>query len=683
MFDWNDQELENVIWGEAGEGDDHIVPYPGGSEQKPVFFGVNIKKERNQDSANVKPAEKQKPVANSDLHSCRLKRNSQDDTRGLSTSGSRMDSWTDLSLSNAAKTDQDSMVTEVSKYDSSGDELAQLDNGSDILHNQAEDREESDFVDYSWANIGSFDDLDKIFSNDDPMFGHSTPLGNDEEPWSSSKDATSSPEKSTNLSMDSPCSRLGAVRSATEIFEHNVECMLDQDKPFTASYENVNAFSSHASQNVHDGMEDVRYTGSKSKLLVKDQRGVGMIGTIMTPAFNSQLDTGTFVAPNDFEEKVNRQRKSSKCSQKSEEKSDARHMQDLYGTWSPPGNQVPKFDGQYGTQMGLPSPSLLLGQQKQLQGPKSLQYKHISNSILSPPVYGTMGNYYSSIAGLPQFRSGEGTHQQVPSGYEVPHCNTNILNKSAEVPLKPLTMTPQEKIEKLRRRQQMRAMLAIKKQQQQLAQKSSHDNQMQLLEAGNIEVDESMSSLPSLDPHSPIEQDDSNTVGIAFDNCSMEETILSRLQDIISKLDIQIRLCIQDSLLRLAQSAMQRQYASDTSSTSKGSRDVEVLAKEEINSYNRFSRVPDMETVTNPIDRTVAHLLFHRPLESTGKLLETPELLCEKKPTDLMSFPMRYWPESSTSDQTLSHNGSEFPCSYAQGDQSKTSNASNTEAMEV
>nr|GEW79258.1 protein LNK2 isoform X2 [Tanacetum cinerariifolium] len=41
------------------------------------------------------------------------------------------------------------------------DEKGQEDN-SQLLDAQADDRKESDFVGYSWANVGSFDDLDKI-----------------------------------------------------------------------------------------------------------------------------------------------------------------------------------------------------------------------------------------------------------------------------------------------------------------------------------------------------------------------------------------------------------------------------------------------------------------------------------------------------------------------------------------
>lgn len=52
---------------------------------------------------------------------------------------------------------------------------------------------------------------------------------------------------------------------------------------------------------------------------------------------------------------------------------------------------------------------------------------------------------------------------------------------------------------------------------------------------------------------------------------------------------MKLRLCIRDSLFRLAQSAMQRQYAGDTFSTNKSSRDEhEVVGQEDINNRNRL-----------------------------------------------------------------------------------------------
>ncbi|KAI9215612.1 hypothetical protein POPTR_T126606v4 [Populus trichocarpa] len=228
---------------------------------------------------------------------------------------------------------------------------------------------------------------------------------------------------------------------------------------------------------------------------------------------------------------------------------------------------------------------------------QQLQYQQISNPFVAPSAYGSTTNPYS-MPGLSHIQSGDFKHQPLASGYEVSSGNANPINKLADCPVKPQRMTPQEKIEKLRR-QQIQAMLAIQKQQQQLVhQKCSQENQIQHVEGADLEV-EDLSTLASFDPNSPIEQDDSNTVSLAVNDYSMEDTVLYRLQDIISKLDVRIRLCIRDSLFRLAQSAMQRHYASDTGSTNNSSRDEQVAAKEETSSQRSNPCLDASEDASN------------------------------------------------------------------------------------
>lgn len=61
------------------------------------------------------------------------------------------------------------------------------------------------------------------------------------------------------------------------------------------------------------------------------------------------------------------------------------------------------------------------------------------------------------------------------------------------------------------------------------------------------------------------------------------------LKQLSLQLDIRIRLCIRHSLFRLAQSAMQRHYTSDMSSTNKSSRDEqENASKHESHSHSRL-----------------------------------------------------------------------------------------------
>lgn len=84
----------------------------------------------------------------------------------------------------------------------------------------------------------------------------------------------------------------------------------------------------------------------------------------------------------------------------------------------------------------------------------------------------------------------------------------------------------------------------------------------------------------------------------------------------------------------------------------------------------------DIETETNPIDRTVAHMLFHRPLELPGRHPETPEspfssrLPCEYKTAGFVSSPMGYSSEGSKYKQNFFYEEQKSPCQIADSQQS-------------
>ena len=233
---------------------------------------------------------------------------------------------------------------------------------------------------------------------------------------------------------------------------------------------------------------------------------------------------------------------------KPEAKSEQKTLPHLYGTWSPSGNSSRQFENQVAPSMLQSPPPSMLNQQRQIPGPESLQYQHIANPFVAPAAYGNVTNTYPTMPVLAHIQSAERKHQPLLSAYEGSPGGANRVSKSVKAPVQPLTMTPQEKIEKLRRRQQMQAMFAIQKQQKQFsnqAPSSSHaitqicppDSQNQHFEEADLEV-EDINTLPPLDPNSPIEQDDSNTVPVAIDDYSVEDTILYRLQDIISKVSL-------------------------------------------------------------------------------------------------------------------------------------------------
>ncbi|XP_011042161.1 PREDICTED: uncharacterized protein LOC105137914 isoform X3 [Populus euphratica] len=634
-------QLTNIIWGEAEDSDDHIVPYPEASED------YCKKKESSEEASTIKSSEQKAPGAKVDTDGRKLESISNVDTsEGTSSLGLDMDRWPNLSSPNAAKTEQDSLetsisnnLTEITKLESSADHL---DKDTEIFQNPHEGKEQGDFVDYGWASIGSFDDLDRIFSNDDPIFGNVN-LGNADELWSSSKYTTNSPVKPFPISVASR----------------------EEDQLFALGYGKMNDPASHGLQNTQAGLDHVEYDEGKNKPMLKEQTDLAVVGK--NTAANSQLTEENGAFPNELANKTYRQKKILKGREKLEEKGELKSYQDFYGNWTSYVIPACQLKDHSAPQIMQSSPPSILSQQKQLQGSEQLQYQQISNPFVAPSAYGSITNPYS-MPGLSHIQSGDFKHQPLASGYEVSSVsgNANPINKLADCPVKPQRMTPQEKIEKLRRRQQIQAMLAIQKQQQQLVhQKCSQENQIQHVEGADLEV-EDLSTLSSFDPNSPIEQDDSNTVSLAVNDYSMEDTVLYRLQDIISKLDVRIRLCIRDSLFRLAQSAMQRHYASDTGSTNNSSRDEQVAAKEETSSQRRVVQMPEVETETNPVDRTVAHLLFHRPMDIPGKHPHTPEspfstkLPCEHKTMALAKLLTGSLSETPKGKPNFSQKGSQL-----------------------
>ncbi|XP_043690743.1 protein LNK2-like isoform X2 [Telopea speciosissima] len=704
MFDWNEEELADIIWGEASENGDHVVPYPKENEQKLlVSRGDQTKKQWDQDANTVKPAEQKTPAPKNDSPNRRLEGSSQFNTNeGFSAQGFDLDSWPDLPLSIAEcdkgfgdRNDQDS-ISEISNFNSVKADAAQLDSERELFVDEHVDKE-GGFLDYSWANIGSFDDLDRIFRNDDSIFGHES-LGNADELWSST-DVISNPAKSFPLSAGSPSSGLGALKCTSEQYEVEMAFVPHKDQSSTPGNGKMNDHDYHGLHNLHPSKDEVtgkqscssidsvvECAGGRSKPLLKEKNAPEEIGK--TESLKSQPPSESSAIQNGSADKGSKQRKL--LSQiKAEEKSEEKLSQELCSAWSPTANQFQQFGNQFATSTAQTFPSSVLSPQRQIGGHDSMRYLQTAHSYF-PAGYENQVPYYPFMPPLQHIQPERDKHHQVQVGHEFSPRSSkhaNASKKSPHVSTNSLIMSPQEKIEKLRRRQQIQAMLAIQKQQQQfshqatctdqsITQKCQQAVQSEDKVATNIEVEENLKMPPSLDPTSPVEQDDSNTVSMVINESSLEETILDHLQEVIGKLDIRIRLCIRDSLYRLAQSAMLRHNAPEASSTNKSSGDEnEAATKEESKNPNRsitMSRL-DAETETNPIDRTVAHLLFYRPPESSaipihdGEIPRPPipnKLSCEARIEGLVNLPMECLSENSTEKQSVSNPGTKTPSTF-------------------
>uniref|UniRef100_A0A2P2KG95 Protein LNK1 n=1 Tax=Rhizophora mucronata TaxID=61149 RepID=A0A2P2KG95_RHIMU len=111
-----------------------------------------------------------------------------------------------------------------------------------------------------------------------------------------------------------------------------------------------------------------------------------------------------------------------------------------------------------------------------------------------------------------------------------------------------------------------------------------------------------------------------------LNDISLETTSFHQLQHVVEQLDIRTKLCIRDSLYRLARSAEQRHNCTNTNGGKRDGKDTSgAMMAEETNKSSGFM---DVETDTNPIDRSIAHLLFHRP--SDPSVMSTSSALSPK-----------------------------------------------------
>lgn len=666
MFDWSDEELTNISWGEADEVGDHIVPYPDLNQEKTTgLHGIHLKKEQNREYVGLRQLELTKSAPQNISHGIKLDSGSEHDENGLNRTGYSLDTLTDLSspcsgniVHNSECTEASKRISDISK-DKPKNEVKNSapHTGSETFQSPLEDSEQRDFLDYGWATVGSFEDLDRIFCNEDPIFGNAS-TGNTDDLWTSSKGGTNSPNKLISLKVDTPSLTICPPNNKVEQFDAEAEFLSDENQSFTSGHEKVSVFTSSASQDDNSFVGNAEHADEENKLF-KKERTAQEIGRSDCVG-NSMLNERSVAAT---KENTNK-KKLLKSRKKVDDNFGSRG---LSNGWNGRGNQYIQLHSPYAPAVVQRSSSLGFTQQMPLEGLKDSQFK-ILPSPLNPLMQSNVVHPCAHFPSLSSFHPLGVGQQPITSSYDIFHGNLSPFNQPPEVPYKSLTMTPKEKIEKLRRRQQMRAMLGIQKQQQQLGSDSNSTT-----------------------------QDFSNRSLVGLDESSVADRILCQFQDAVAKLDIQVRLCFRDSLFRLARSATQRQYADVTANGHFGSRD-EVTMIEESDLPTRFPETLDVETDTNPIDRTLAHLLFHRPVEASGidtleslksakvsprqsksassmslqDALESPlsakGQFFEGQSTNLMSMPANPLPQESESNQILSNGESEVPCLFSEAD---------------
>ncbi|MED6204653.1 hypothetical protein PIB30_010768 [Stylosanthes scabra] len=107
---------------------------------------------------------------------------------------------------------------------------------------------------------------------------------------------------------------------------------------------------------------------------------------------------------------------------------------------------------------------------------------------------------------------------------------------------------------------------------------------------------------------------ESSSMSSAPNSNSLEANSFCQLQQVMDQLDIRTKLCLRDSLYRLAKSAEQRHNDSNPNGCTGDDQACKAMMP---HNGSRCMGFMDMETDTNPVDRSIAHLLFHRPQDQS------------------------------------------------------------------
>lgn len=121
----------------------------------------------------------------------------------------------------------------------------------------------------------------------------------------------------------------------------------------------------------------------------------------------------------------------------------------------------------------------------------------------------------------------------------------------------------------------------------------------------------------------PTSQESSGMTSVSSDDISEKVASFQQLQDVMYQLDIRTKLCIRDSLYRLARSARER-HAFTLQNCGEGAIDTKGIPAAEAS--QRSAEFMNVEANTNPIDRSIALLLYHKPSEPATMSADTKSL---------------------------------------------------------
>eukprot|EP00252_Welwitschia_mirabilis_P003471 TRINITY_DN1353_c0_g1_i2.p1 TRINITY_DN1353_c0_g1~~TRINITY_DN1353_c0_g1_i2.p1 ORF type:complete len:744 (-),score=205.35 TRINITY_DN1353_c0_g1_i2:348-2579(-) len=579
MSDWGFIEIEDAVWSGYGETTDHTVP-----EHKVAEDNCMVKVEHKNLHGKVGAvAEGVVKIPAKEENAIQMEGQAMEHSsnkENISTDLLDIDPWTSLQDDKDSNAFNSNNFSETNIKLEKTEDIYTSEGDLEFFGNANDDRNNCGLLDYGWPNIGIFEDVERLLRNCEPPFGQASCNAVDELLWPSSG-SVDILQASCQNGLSSLNSDSKVLKGKLQEDDPNME-FVPCDNPVSVSCNEGN--SKPQTHEVNSNFEDSLQLGSsldikksqnqwafETKPALNGQQFDDKVTSLGKPS--SRLEPGII-----FSDKANSSKRQL-TSQKHTEDKGKGHLLDIKGAPS--------------TSSGS---SCSTGNNVQHSKIVSL-HNSASSALQVFPSPAHSSEQHVEETSLRQ------TYPQPPTDMKNQQQNTKKLRESS--PVRPLTMTPQEKIEKLRWRQQMQARLAIEQQQQKLG---SHNDsgdaslintELFKNQTSSVSLNEGASNIlrsPSQESESLSAQEKSTVSAVTSDDINgfMEESVLKQLQNVISQLDLNTRRCIKDALYRLARSAMQRRL------------------DESKKNQNETCMANEMETNTNPIDRTIAYLLFNK-----------------------------------------------------------------------
>ncbi|KAJ7968184.1 Protein LNK1 isoform X2 [Quillaja saponaria] len=548
-------ELDDNVWDEFGESDDHIVPHAGdGHRDQFAVQGDSCKKRRQELNAIISTNNNATKCGSHGKEGTHLPTLTKTDTM------MEKDSWPhspdDLFPSSDSNTLKE--VTGLTSDDASmsrncfksGNELfvdstisddkcavgddnvcqyqlnqmSQTDNEYSFLDNDREDKESSDLSYYSWQDIGNFEDVDRLLRSCDSTFGMGS-LSNEEELWLPASYGTEGSDDLLKSDFKFSCAEASPLKCVSDYCE---DSKANSAGPSVTNFSQKNSPRERKMSSQSMDVENANNGSSSSSFNVLATKG----GHADNLSPEEQMQT-----------KLSKHQRPSKGTKKNDlvENGDCVHPLDNL-------KQYAEVEHPHGSSSSLRFSHTGIHQHKQGEEPESLGYVQTCIPFMHKD-YSHASDHVSVCPTLSGAISENNSHLSPPkeSSY------ASNIDSSLGCPLEASSVTNNEKKENVYSLHDAQVLNSFKN--------GNMASPMQVYQSEN-EVG-CYSEVGGLSLVFPQELNSSNmkessSLSYALNEISLEATSFRQLQQVTDQLDIRTKLCIRDSLYRLARSAEQR-----------------------------------------------------------------------------------------------------------------------------